>query len=491
MKSTEKLPHRSAPERVQAESRATTRADVLAAMQQAALPGQETLDAATLQRLRILTAALLSGNRSHAEAEYGRFVGMQQRGLRLETQQLRQHLAGKTLLVTGGTGCIGSVLLAELVRFNPARVVSVSRGATAPWQAIDAVEYAHADLRNKSAVEHIFQDVRPDIVFHLAAQHDPGLAEAAVAHTLSTNITGTRNTIEAAKNCGAAQIVFASTGKAARLFTPDTYAASKKAGEWLMAVAAVQGDVRCSAARFTHVVDNSIILKRLKNWIATAAPIRLHDPDVYFYMQSAREAAHLLLNAGLEAEAGVFSLQAVRDLEWPVNLVDLALGAMAKADSAAPIYFCGFESGYEENPYPGLYDLAVSGEVSPLINAFEAPQTRPSTTCPVVDRFPLAVTADAALSEQFQTLEQACTEDAPDSVLHAAKNALSWALLDSRLQAMPPAVLQTTAQRVQRLCERQKMSDDHLRTNAAIDHGLQQQGLRAWGRHQAAADLRL
>lgn len=218
-------------------------------------------------------------------------------------------------------------------------------------------------------------------------------------------------------------------------------------------------------------MDNSIIHQRLQNWIEDDSPIRLHGSDVLFYMQSARESAHLLLNSGLEAEKGTFTLQAIRDLGWPINLVDLALGAVAESGNETPIYICGFESGYEEKPYPGLYDPMCSGDVSPLINGFEAAQTSPSESCPQADRFPFVVEGDDCLAEDYKVLAFAAAENAPYEVLHEAKDNLSWSMLDARLRRVPQDTMQRTAERMERM-PYHTMNEEHLQTNEAIARRL-------------------
>ncbi len=446
----------------------TTRRALLDDMQRVAPPGQSQLDPTAAESLRRLTVELLAAEQGVAEGEHDRFRSVEQRGLHLDTARLHEQLRGRTILVTGGTGCIGATLLGELTQFDPARVVSVSRGLTAPWDVVSGVEYGQVDIRDKQGLEDVFKAVKPDIVYHLAAQRDPSLAENTVAHTLSTNITGTHNVIEAARGSATAQIVYASTGKAVRPFTSDTYAASKKVSEFLMADAARRGDILCAGVRFTHVVDNSIIHQRLQNWITTDSPIRLHGTDIPFYMQSARESAHLLLNAGLDARRGQLDLHAIRNLDWPINLVDLALGALSHARSTTPIYFCGFESGYEEQAYPGLYDPLTSGEVSPLISAFEASQTDASESCAQVDRFPFEISTNNVLARRLHNLEAACAEGAPDGALHQARDELSWAMLDARLRRVVPRVLQRTAQRMEILSGRQPMNEEHTRINDAV-----------------------
>ena len=170
------------------------------------------------------------------------------------------------------------------------------------------------------------------------------------------------------------QVVCASTGKALRPYSPDMYTASKRAAEWVASEVAADSDMLISAGRFTHVLDNSIIYKRLLSWADEAGEgvIRLHSPDIAFYVQSALESAQLLLLACLGSARAEFRVYAISDLGWPVSLMDLALAVLARSGSATPIYVSGYDRGYEEIPFPGLYDPLTAGDVSPLLNAFEA-----------------------------------------------------------------------------------------------------------------------
>src|SRR5206468_2810530 len=167
------------------------------------------------------------------------------------------------------------------------------------------------------------------------------------------------------------QVVYASTGKALRPYSPDVYAASKRAAEWVMSAAAARAAARTrySGARFTHVVNNSLVYQRLLDWCADGV-IRLYGAGIFFYAQSALESARLLMGAGLGARPGSFQVYAITDLGCPVSLLDLALGVLRRTGSAAPVYFSGYEPGYEDVPFPGLYDPRTAGEVSPLLSAF-------------------------------------------------------------------------------------------------------------------------
>lgn len=415
---------------------------IIEAMRAAAPPGQEALDAATVRRLRDLTRALLAA-KPGAGQEHARFLAIGQRALCLPEDDLRGWLSGATVLVTGGTGCIGSALMARLARRRPGRLVSLSRGVTTGWPRLAGAEYRQADIRDRAALATVIGEIRPDVVFHVAAQRSPALAETEVHRTVTTNVLGTRNVLEAAAQAGAGHVVCASTGKALRPYSPDVYAASKRAAEWLVSRAAATDGDRYSAARFTHVVDNSIVYQRLQRW-ATDGVIRLHSPDIVFYAQSALESAQLMLVAGLGARPGAFRIHAITDLGWPVGLLDLALGLLSRTGSQAPVYLSGYERGYEEIPFPGLYDPATAGDVSPLLNAFEAAHAVRSG-CPMTDDFVLEMAADPEPGKHLRALTEVCEMTQDPVIVRSALDDLSWSLLDVTLAAAPPETLARSA----------------------------------------------
>jgi nucleoside-diphosphate-sugar epimerase len=418
-----------------------TVSEILSAMREAAPPGQRELDDAALGELRSLTQALIAA-RPEAGEEYARFLALGQRGIAVPEAELAAWLGGATVLVTGGTGCIGSALMAQVARWRPRRLASVSRGLPGGWPRLAGAEYFRADIRDPRGLAAVFDEVRPDVVFHLAAQRDPGLAEHDVHRTVTTNVLGTRQVICSAEEFGVSHVVFASTGKALRPYSREVYTASKRAAEWLIAGAARRGQARYSAARFTHVVDNSIIAQRLLGWSEDGV-IRLHAADIVFYAQSALESAQLLLCAGAGARRGSLWAHALTDLGWPVSLLDLALGVLARTGSEAPIYFSGYDPGYESMPFPGLYDPQTAGEVSPLLSAFEAAGAERAASR-ATDAFPVEFEFGPQPDALLRALQDAClTGEAP--AVRAALDALSWLLLDATLKAVPRETLTRVA----------------------------------------------
>ena len=374
---------------------------VIANMADLAPAGCARLPRWTHVMLRELTAELITASPG-AAAEYRRFQEIGQRELPVASPDL----AGTCALVTGGTGCIGSALLAQLQSAGAARLVSVSRGLAATWPRWAGVRYETADIRDSAGISRLMRAYHPDLVFHLAAQRDPGQGAQQVHRTVTTNVTGTANTLKAAAEAGVPRFVYASTGKAVRPYSPEVYTATKKAAEWLCAQAAEDTSMLVSAGRFTHVLDNSIIHDRLRAWaLDEDMLIRLHHPEIVFYVQSARESAQLLISAG--GAPGQLRIHAITDLGWPVGLLDVALGVLDREGSKTPVYFAGYDEGYEQPVPDGLYDPAVSWDVSPLINGAEAAHLA-ERRCPGIDAFDYQIPASMAAWKKLADLTAVC-----------------------------------------------------------------------------------
>ena len=219
-----------------------TAAEIVGRMRAVAPPGQDRLSEDVLAELRELTQALIAAKTGAAE-EHARFLAIAERGLCLPEAELADRLRDATVMVTGGTGCIGSTLMGQLAARGPGRLVSVSRGLTSGLPIHPGAEYRRADVRDRAAMDALIGEIRPDLVFHVAAQRDPGRAEVEVHRTVSTNVLGTRTVLTAAAEAGVPQVVCASTGKALRPYSPDMYTASKRAAEWVASGVAASSDM--------------------------------------------------------------------------------------------------------------------------------------------------------------------------------------------------------------------------------------------------------
>ena len=146
-----------------------TAPEIVALMRQAVPPGRETLDDASLTRLRELTRALLEA-KPDAQQEYARFLAISERALPLPEDELDAWLRGKTVVVVGGTGCIGSKLMQQVEIRGPKRLVSVGRGVTDRYPRLDGAQYLQADslhrfsaeLRELGPISHARVNIHPD-----------------------------------------------------------------------------------------------------------------------------------------------------------------------------------------------------------------------------------------------------------------------------------------------------------------------------------------
>ena len=183
----------------------------------------------------------LLASKPEAQAEYGRFPaavgkdidlpGPVLRGMPAGQADTRHRLAPGVSVRRSWPSWRGSPQLGWL---------SVSRGITQGWPRLPVAKYVQADIRDGDQLAAVFDRVRCDVVFHVAGQRDPGLAEHEVHRTVTTNVLGTGNVISAAASFGVPHVIFASTGKALRPYSGEVYTASKRVAEWLL------GGPRCA-----------------------------------------------------------------------------------------------------------------------------------------------------------------------------------------------------------------------------------------------------
>jgi len=235
------------------------------------------------------------------------------------------------------------------------------------------------------------------------------------------------------------------------------------------------------------VLDNSIVYNRLLDWAdadagadagadggqragtdpATGEPpvVRLHGSSIAFYVQSALESAQLLLIAYLGARPGEFRVHAITDLGWPVSLIDVALGVLTSKRSRTPLYISGYDPGYEEVPFPGLYDPATAGDVSPLLNAFETAALVDSP-CPLVDAFKLQMAQDPVSMKLLGALDSVCKRTEDPAEVRSTLDDLSWSLLDAALAGAARNALNRSAKLI---CQHEeRMTPVHRRVTEAI-----------------------
>jgi hypothetical protein len=228
------------------------------------------------------------------------------------------------------------------------------------------------DIRDTQFVHDTFTKYKPHYVFHTAAQRDPGYAESHVEETVTTNVGGTLNVVKASEYTGSVkQLVFSSTGKASRYFTEEVYAGTKKICENILDLYARQGRIRYAMVRFTHMLDNSLMNDQLKHSSEREIFVGVHSPGKYVTAQNKKEAATLMLSALLYSQPHQCNFLLVRNLEWPVESLEMALYHIRKSRRQIPVVFIGNPLGYTEKFFRGQMDWSQPGELNLLINVYE------------------------------------------------------------------------------------------------------------------------
>jgi FlaA1/EpsC-like NDP-sugar epimerase len=279
----------------------------------------------------------------------------------LDETGVAQSLMGRTVLITGAGGSIGSELCRQVARFKPARLVLVElseynlyriEGELAEQFPALAVEPLIGDVKDQAQLTAIFKAWKPAVVFHAAAyKHVPLMEERNAAAALRNNTLGTYHAALAAAQCGAERFVLISTDKAVN--PTNVMGASKRAAEMVISKLAPQHPAtRFMAVRFGNVLGSSgSVIPRFKEQIERGGPVTVTHPHIIRYFMTTAEAARLVLQAATIGESGQVL---VLDMGEPVKIVDLArqlIRLSGHAPDEIAIEFTGLRAGeklYEE-----------------------------------------------------------------------------------------------------------------------------------------------
>ena len=299
------------------------------------------------------------------------FSPTRQRLLSLPFERVNSVLKDSICLVTGGLGCVGTALIDELLTFDVRQIIILDKRS--PEKVLHSkVAHYVCDVRDPKRIKEIFSEVKPEFVFHAAAQRDPGYAETHIHETVSTNVTGTLNLVKASEESGSVkQFVFSSTGKASRYFTEEVYAGTKKMCEFILDTYSKIGKVQYSMVRFTHILDNSLMNQQLMNECEHDDFIAVHCPGKFVTAQNVKEAAYLMINALIYFEKTQCNFLTVRNLEWPVESLEMALYYIKRSGKSIPVIFKGNPVGYTEKFFRGQMDWSNPQELNLLINVYE------------------------------------------------------------------------------------------------------------------------
>jgi FlaA1/EpsC-like NDP-sugar epimerase len=275
--------------------------------------------------------------------------------VQLDEAGIAEVLSGKTVLVTGAGGSIGSELCRQLAMYGPARLVlleqsefnlyTIEQALSARFPQLPLVRLV-GDVKDLEAMREVFSRWRPEVVFHAAAyKHVPLMEEHNAWAALRNNTLGTCHAAMAAAECGAERFVLISTDKAVN--PTNVMGASKRAAERVVsALAQRHPHTRFMAVRFGNVLGSSgSVIPKFKEQIAQGGPLTVTHPDIIRYFMTIPEAARLVLQAGAIGDSGQVL---VLDMGEPVRIVDLARDMIRLSGHALDeiaIVFSGLRAG--------------------------------------------------------------------------------------------------------------------------------------------------
>ena len=270
--------------------------------------------------------------------------------VRTDIAAVAGRFAGKRILVTGAGGSIGSELCRQLYRFRPAELIMLDRDESALHAIqldlhgralLDSEETVLADIRDPRRIREIFEQRRPQIVFHAAALKHLPLLERYPAEALLTNVWGTQTVLEAAAACGVETFVNISTDKAADPVSVLGY--SKRAAERLTAHMSGRAVGTYLSVRFGNVLGSrGSVLTALSAQVAAGGPVTVTHPDVTRYFMTADEAVQLVLQAAVIGRDGEVL---VLDMGEQIRIVDMAKRLVASVPRQVEIVFTGLRPG--------------------------------------------------------------------------------------------------------------------------------------------------
>lgn len=272
----------------------------------------------------------------------------------LDTGGLRQMLEGKSVLVTGGGGSIGSELCRQIARFKPGQIIIYELSEFALYRVTEDLKRAFpeqrlvpivGDIKDAARLQEIFERHRPTIVYHAAAyKHVPILEENNAWQAVRNNAWGTRVLADVASRFDIERFVYISSDKAVN--PTNVMGATKRLAEMILQYQHSMATLPMVLVRFGNVLGSSgSVIPKFREQIANGGPITVTHPDITRYFMSIPEATQLVLQAGLMGRGGETF---VLDMGQPIRIVDLArtmvrLSGYTEAD--IPIAFTGLRPG--------------------------------------------------------------------------------------------------------------------------------------------------
>ncbi|MDM5293751.1 nucleoside-diphosphate sugar epimerase/dehydratase [Peribacillus simplex] len=248
----------------------------------------------------------------------------------LDITSISEYVTGKTILVTGSGGSIGSEICRQICRFSPGKLILLGHGENSIYQIdmelkklfADQIEIIPviADIQDRERIFEVMDTYRPDVVYHAAAHKHVPLMEYNPREAVKNNVFGTKNVAEAADTFGVGAFVMISSDKAVN--PTNVMGSTKRIAEMIIQQLAKNSTTKFVAVRFGNVLGSrGSVIPLFKKQIQAGGPVTVTHPDMTRYFMTIPEASRLVIQASSLAGGGeIFVL----DMGEPVKIVELA-----------------------------------------------------------------------------------------------------------------------------------------------------------------------
>lgn len=277
----------------------------------------------------------------------------------LDISGIKTEIEGRTVLITGAGGSIGSEICRQIVQFNPTTILLLGHGENSIYLierelrslqlSINLIPII-ADVQDRTRLEEVFSTYKPHVVFHAAAHKHVPLMESNPFESVKNNVYGTKNVAEVADLFQAERFVMISTDKAVN--PTNVMGSTKRIAEMIVQDLGSYSKTKFAVVRFGNVLGSrGSVIPLFKSQILAGGPVTVTHPEMTRFFMTIPEASRLVIQAGILADGGeVFIL----DMGEPVKIVDLAkkmIELSGFTEDEMPIIFSGIRPGekmYEE-----------------------------------------------------------------------------------------------------------------------------------------------
>ncbi|WP_121610106.1 polysaccharide biosynthesis protein [Mesobacillus foraminis] len=317
--------------------------------------------------------------------------------IKLDIESISEYLTGKTVLVTGAGGSIGSEICRQIAPFNPAQLILLGHGENSIYSIEMELKESYgntdiqfiteiADMQDADKMDLVMRTHQPDVVYHAAAHKHVPLMERNPEEAVKNNVLGTLNAARAASWNGVKTFVMISTDKAVN--PTSVMGSTKRLAEMIIQAMDQKSGTKFVAVRFGNVLGSrGSVIPLFKKQIEKGGPVTVTHPDMIRYFMTIPEASRLVIQAGSLARGGeIFVL----DMGEPVKIVDLAKNLIKLSGNSLEeigIEFTGMRPGeklfeellkedevHDKQVYPKIYigktsELYIE-EIESLLESF-------------------------------------------------------------------------------------------------------------------------